>query len=110
MKALLPAGFMPHFTADGQASIVICTLQGQETITLDQGNIPAPAKSSDQNSNTSFCPYAVLGFASDLIQPIEPSENIAYQYLSYLETRSTYAISVHVTSFYLSRAPPTFIL
>lgn len=49
--ALIPAGFMPSFGADGKIAIVICSGMGEKTIMVDADDAPA----SDQG--TDACPY-----------------------------------------------------
>jgi hypothetical protein len=71
-RALVPAGFMLEASAagDGTMTIVICTGQGTQIISLDADGKPIPPKPA--HADTSLCPYSASGttaLASD--EPLE---------------------------------------
>lgn len=69
LRALIPAGYMPGVTADGQTTIVICTAKGPKTIALDTAQIPtAPAQEQHSADNHSDCAFAPV-LAQDIPLP-----------------------------------------
>lgn len=69
LRALIPTGFMPDFSAvkDGKISVVICTAQGNKTITVTLDGKPGHSQSKAHD----ICPFAAApaaGSVPELIQ------------------------------------------
>ena len=64
LRALIPAGYMPDFSAaaGGVFKVVICSASGQKSITLD--GIDRNAPSHDQKASHSDQPCAFTGLAA----------------------------------------------
>ena len=112
VKALLPYGYMPSFSSDGKMEIVICTLQGQKTISVDKSDAlnPESHHQDEHYSNSAMtCPYSIVSMPeyladhNNVIVSIH-YQNIAFAVLHYVDVISSF------NSLYLSRGPPTHIL
>lgn len=55
LRAMLPAGFMPAVDASGGPTLVLCTTQGAQRVSLD-----ALTKSAPRATHAQHCPF---GFA-----------------------------------------------
>ena len=58
LHSLLPAGFMLASSPLGETTVVICTGQGPQTITVDADGKPVP---THQTSQHGLCAYASVG-------------------------------------------------
>lgn len=69
LRALIPAGFMPDFSAikDGKISVVICTAQGNKTITVTLDGKPGHSPSNAHD----VCPFAAAPAAGSVPEVIQ---------------------------------------
>lgn len=108
LKALIPAGFMPEFDADGKATLVVCTAQGTKLVEVDADILPPSDTHSNMQMDHDTCPYApLLAEATNLNIPALSAVAIAAnnQYVYY----NTVSRDLAATYNWKSRAPPTLI-
>ena len=111
LQAALPAGYMPSWGKDGKMSIVICTIDGYETVEVDadQAPFPAPVAEDDDHPSSSPCPYSVLAFADRVPAPFLGAQSVAFENINYhISGHTDYAETRFFT--YYSRGPPSFVL
>jgi len=59
---LIPSGFMPEVTSDGQFTVVICTADGLQSVALDENGAIVPDEDGDDTEQVSgLCPFSALG-------------------------------------------------
>lgn len=83
-RSVLPAGFMLGTPADGQGTltIVVCTGQGSESLTLDADGNPVPENKS--GGDGAICPFAAAGpFAVAMVEPPNLAGEILYAEIIY---------------------------
>jgi hypothetical protein len=72
-RALVPAGYMPDFSArsDAGLKIIICTAAGAKTLLLDESGTPSPSP----DSNYPDQPCAFAGLAAVALPALLPLTN-----------------------------------
>ena len=89
-RSFVPAGFMleASSTGDGTMTMVICTGQGTQMISVDADGKPIPPKPA--HADTSICPYSASGTAA--LAAFEPLTLEAQAY----EAAVTYRLTAQI--------------
>jgi hypothetical protein len=108
MQALIPSGYMPSFDKDGKIAIVICSLEGDETIYVDADQVPFSGEKNHPPSDhsQSTCPYAVLTTSSILESSAQTVSEASTLSDIYYQFQAVSLWSDLSYTPYHSRAPP----
>lgn len=79
VRALIPAGYMPDFSAaaDGVLKIVICSASGEKSMTLDGGQTRAPSHNPTSSHDGQPCAFSGLASATLIDVTIGPAHYVS---------------------------------
>lgn len=100
VMALIPAGFMPSFGADGKVAIVICSGMGEKTVFVDADDAPAGT-----HQDTEACPYFLAQSPTTMDAPVLFIDTPIYHIVSTFSHDDAFVGGVRILS-PPARGPP----
>jgi len=107
LQALIPAGFMPSFSAAGKVAVVICSGLGGKNVLVDapgKQQTPAPQDHDDQST----CPYVATTAPGILTLPAFIIPPAAQLVSDFTEVKDQIVLSLYDAS-HAPRGPPEYV-
>ena len=106
-QSLIPAGYMPSFSKDGQTSIVICSIEGQKTVSVSADNLPIPTDEQHDVQGGETCPYSISVY-KDILHALDRVASSIKGYKFSYHALINHFDFIKLISVYNARAPPIF--
>lgn len=108
VRGFIPLGYMPHAKTDGTVEMIVCSLEGPKTVTVDVSFDPT-ADTTHTEQVADYCLFAMSGAATTFYNE---AANVPISILSgatYLLPQSGFGLlHADVAGVVQARAPPVF--